>query len=99
MVKHNILILGASYGSLFATKLLLAGHQATLVCTRATAELINRDGTVVRFPIKGHDGLLDVRSKQLPGTLTAVTPEHADPSSFELVVLAMQEAQYAAPGV
>jgi len=28
----NVLILGASYGSLLASKLLLAGHSATLVC-------------------------------------------------------------------
>ena len=33
IVKHNILILGASYGSLFGTKLLMAGHRVSLVCT------------------------------------------------------------------
>src|SRR5581483_11310489 len=53
IVKANVLILGASYGSLFGTKLLLAGHRVALVCTRPTAELINREGTLVRFPIKG----------------------------------------------
>ena len=51
-MKYNILILGASYGSLFSTKLLMAGHRVSLVCTRITADLINREGTVVRFPIK-----------------------------------------------
>ena len=40
--RYSILVMGASYGSLFATKALLAGHDATLVCTPATAELINR---------------------------------------------------------
>jgi len=35
----NILILGASYGSLLATKLLLAGHSVKLVCLPAEAEL------------------------------------------------------------
>jgi len=44
-VARNILILGASYGSLLATKLLMAGHNVTLVCRKNTAELINRDGT------------------------------------------------------
>src|SRR5262245_59485215 len=71
IVTCNVLILGASYGSLFATKLLMAGHRATLVCTRPTAELINREGSIVRFPIKGHDTLVDVASKALPGSLTA----------------------------
>jgi hypothetical protein len=99
IVTNNILILGASYGSLFSTKLLLAGHRVTLVCTANTAELINREGTVVRFPIKGRESLLDVASKQLPGELSATTPVEADPSKFDLVVLAMQEAQYGEPGV
>ena len=66
-MKYNMLILGASYGSLFGTKLLMAGHQVSLVCTRPTAELINREGTLVRFPIKGRESLLDIASKHLPG--------------------------------
>src|SRR5437588_5701973 len=88
VVPHNILILGASYGSLFGTKLLLAGHRVTLVCTRATAELINREGTVARFPIKGREGLLAIASKQLPGSLTAAMPDVVDPTPFDLIVLA-----------
>jgi hypothetical protein len=98
-VKQNVLILGASYGSLFGTKLLLAGHRVSLVCTRPTAELINREGTVVRFPIKGREALVEVPSKRLPGSLTAVTPEEVDPSPFDLVVLGMQEGHYGSPGV
>jgi hypothetical protein len=99
IVKYNVLILGASYGSLFGTKLLLAGHRVSLVCTRATAELINREGTVVRFPIKGRPALLDVASKRLSGSLSAATPDAVEPAQFNLVVLAMQEAQYGEPGV
>jgi hypothetical protein len=99
MVKHDVLILGASYGSLFGTKLLLAGHRVSLVCTGPTAELINREGTRVRFPVKGRESLLEVASKQLPGALSATTPGEADPGRFDLVVLGMQEAQYGSPGV
>jgi hypothetical protein len=98
-VKRSVLILGASYGSLFATKLLMAGHRVSLVCTEATAGLINLEGTVVRFPIKGRQSPLDVASTQLPGSLSATTPDDADPSQFNLVVLGMQEAQYGSPGV
>jgi len=50
-MARNILILGASYGSLLATKLLMAGHNVTLVCRRKTADLINRDGTEVRIKL------------------------------------------------
>jgi len=98
-VAYNVLIFGASYGSLFGTKLLMAGHRVTLVCTKDTADLINRDGTIVRMPIKGREGLLDISSSKLPGKLTASTPEAVDPAAFDLVVLGMQEAQYGAAGV
>ena len=98
-MKSNVLILGASYGSLFGTKLLMAGHSVKLVCTKATAELINREGTIVRFPIKGRETLLDISSKSLPGSLSASTPEDVDPAKFDLIVLGMQEAQYGSPGV
>jgi hypothetical protein len=98
-VTYNVLILGASYGSLFGTKLLLARHRVALVCTKSTAELINREGTLVRVPIKGREGLLDISSKQLPGVLTATTPDETDPTPFDLIVLAMQEAHYGSPGV
>src|SRR5690242_21706336 len=89
-MKSNVLILGASYGSLFGTKLLMAGHSVSLVCTKPTAELINHEGTIVRFPIKGREGLLDVSSKKLPGALSATTPDDVDPGKFDLVVLGMQ---------
>src|SRR5258706_4778170 len=99
LMKYNVLILGASYGSLFGTKLLMAGHRVALVCTKPTAELINREGTVVRFPIKGREGLLDIASKRLSGSLSATTPDDVNPGEFDLIVLGMQEAQYGSPGV
>jgi len=96
-MTYRVLILGASYGSLFGTKLLMAGQSVALVCTRSTAELINRDGTVVKFSVKGRD--IDVASTKLPGQLSATTPYGVDPAAFDLVVLGMQEAQYGSPGV
>lgn len=98
-MQRKILILGASYGSLLATKLLMAGHAVSLVCTASTAELINREGTIVRFPIRGRDSLLDISSKNLPGTLSASAPNDARPGLFDLVVLGMQEGQYATKSV
>jgi hypothetical protein len=98
-MKANVLILGASYGSLLGTKLLMAGHRVTLVCTRPTAELINREGTLVRFPIKGRESPIEVASKGLRGALSASAPEDVEPDAFDLVVLGMQEAQYGARGV
>jgi hypothetical protein len=95
----SVLILGASYGSLLGTKLLMAGHRVTLVCTRPTAELINREGTEVRFPLRGRPEPVALSSRDLPGALLAAAPEDVDPAGFDLVVLGMQEAQYGAQGV
>ena len=93
-IPRNVLVLGASYGSLLATKLAAAGHHAKLVCLSATAELINREGTRVHFPVQGA-----IDSRNLPGTVSATTPGAADPGAFDLVVLAMQEPQYGSSGV
>jgi hypothetical protein len=96
---YRILILGASYGSLLATKLLLAGHTARLVCLPAEAELINQEGARVRMPVKGREGLVEVDSRKLPGKLSAGGPAGINPSDFDLVALAMQEPQYRSSGV
>lgn len=94
-MAYKILILGASYGSLLGTKLLMAGHDVTLVCRPQTAALINAEGTTVRLKLKGEAEHRDIRSGDLPGRLAASTPEAADPAAYDLVCLAMQEPQYA----
>ncbi len=94
----KVLVFGASYGSLFATKAAAAGHDATLVCQRKTAELINREGTRVLFPVKGAEPV-EVASPSLRGSVRATTPLNADAADYDLVVLAMQEPQYGAAGV
>src|ERR1700693_1704995 len=97
--NYNVLILGASYGSLLATKLLLAGHTVRMVCLPAEVELINQEGTRLRLPVKGREGLVEIDSRQLPGTLSAAVPEDVDLAGFDLVALAMQEPQYQSPRV
>jgi hypothetical protein len=101
----NILILGASYGSLLAIKLLAAGHHVTMTCRSSTAALINDQGIRVRLPIKarkdlGNNGLLEIDSRQLNGKLVASTPQLVENlAGFDLVVLAMQEPQYRQDGI
>jgi len=98
-MPRQILILGASYGSLLAIKLLLAGHTVRLVCLPAEADLINKEGARVRMPVKAREGLLEVDSRKLPGKLSASLPAEAKPADYDLVALAMQEPQYGSPGV
>ncbi|MBR0796984.1 hypothetical protein JQ615_16450 [Bradyrhizobium jicamae] len=93
-MARNILILGASYGSLLGTKLLMAGHNVTLVCRKNTAELINREGTEVRIKLRDEKTHRAIFSRDLPGKLDAVTPGDVDVSRYDMVGLAMQEPQY-----
>ena len=97
--NYTILIMGASYGSLLAAKVLLAGHTVRLVCLPAEAELINNEGARVRLPVKGREGLVEVDTRKLPGKLTAGGAAGVNPAEYDLVVLAMQEPQYRSAGV
>src|SRR5256885_15682957 len=93
-MPRKILIFGASYGSLLAIKLLLAGHTVRLVCLPAEADLINREGARVRIPVKGREGLIEGDSRKLPGKLSASLPAEVKPADYDLAALAMQEPQY-----
>lgn len=97
--RKSVLMLGASYGSLLATKLALAGHDTTMVCLPVEVEAFNRDGAIVRIPVKGQNGLVTLNSKSLSGRVRAAGPGDVDPTKFDLVGLAMQEPQYRSPGV
>ncbi|HXP77691.1 MAG TPA: hypothetical protein VN823_26390 [Stellaceae bacterium] len=96
---YTVLIMGASYGSLLAAKLLLAGHSAKLVCLPAEVEAINKNGIRVRLPIKGRKDLLEIDSRKLPGKVSADAPGAVNPRDYDLVALAMQEPQYRSTGV
>jgi len=99
MATYNILMMGASYGSLLATKLLFGGHRIKLVCLPAEVEAFNTDGARVRLPIKGRKDPIEIDSRKLPGSLSAAGPGAVNPADYDLVVLAMQEPQYRSPGV
>jgi hypothetical protein len=99
MPKYNILILGASYGSLLASKIMFGGHDVKLVCLPAEADLINADGFRVRLPIRGRKDLIEIDSRKLPGKVSAGGPADVNPKNYDLIGLAMQEPQYRSPGV
>ncbi|MFZ3238649.1 MAG: hypothetical protein WA417_12185 [Stellaceae bacterium] len=99
MTTYNVLMMGASYGSLLATKLLFGGHNITLVCLPAEIEAFNSEGAHVRMPIRGRKEQVELDSRKLPGSLRAAGPGAVNPADYDLVVLAMQEPQYRSPGV
>ena len=95
----KILILGASYGSLLSSKLLLAGHEVTHVCLPNEVELINAEGFRVRLPVKGYEKPVTLDSRELPGKVRAAGVTDVVPKHYDLIGLAMQEPQYRVPGV
>lgn len=99
MPKYNILILGASYGSLLASKMMFGGHNVSLVCLPAEADLINSEGFRVRMPIRGRKEQIEIDSRKLPGKVAAGGTTAFNPKDFDLVGLAMQEPQYRSAGV
>ena len=98
-MAYNILLLGASYGSLLASKLLFGGHHIHLVCLPAEAELINAEGFKVKLPVRGRAEPVLLESKKLPGKITAGPATGVDPKDYDLVGLCMQEPQYRSAGV
>jgi ribosomal protein L34 len=99
VTTYNVLILGASYGSLLASKLMFAGHDVSLVCLPAEANLINVEGFRVRMPVRSRQGQVEIDSRKLKGRVFAGPPDEFDPTNFDLVGLAMQEPQYRSVGV
>jgi hypothetical protein len=96
---YNILIMGASYGSLLASKLLFGGHTIRLVCLPAEADLINAEGFRVRLPVRGSKVPVELDSRKLAGKVSAGGTSGINPNDYDLVGLAMQEPQYRSPGV
>ena len=96
---YNILLMGASYGSLLASKLLFGGHRIHLVCLPPEADLINAEGFRVRLPVRGRKEPVVLDSRKLPGKVTAGGAAGVDPKQYDLVGLCMQEPQYRSPGV
>jgi hypothetical protein len=99
VATQKVLIMGASYGSLLASKLLFGGHEVTLICLPAEVEAINSDGIRVKMPIRGRAAPVEIHSKKLPGKISAAGPAGINPADYDLVALAMQEPQYRSPGV
>src|ERR1700744_278694 len=91
--------MGASYGSLLASKLLFGGHSVHLVCLPAEANLINAEGFSVRLPVRGRKEPVLLESRKLPGKVTAGPASGVDPRQYDLIGLCMQEPQYRSPGV
>ena len=98
-MPYNILVLGAAYGSLLASKMLFGGHKIHHVCLPAEADLINAEGFRVKLPVRGRSEPVLLDSRKLPGKVSASGAQGVNPNDYDLIGLAMQEPQYRSPGV
>ena len=88
-----ILIYGASYGILVASKLMLAGYDVVCVCKKEEADLINNEGFSLEIDSYLKKKVI-LKSEKLNGNIKAIQPESINLDNVKLVFLAMQEAQY-----
>ena len=97
--SYRILVLGASYGLLFAVRAALGGHHVTVVCRDAEAKKINANGPFIHTMARKSGAPILVSRDTADLDLVAVTPDKVDPTRFDLIVLAMQEPQFTAPDI
>ena len=81
MPTYNILLMGASYGSLLASKLLFGGHKLHLVCLPAEADLINAEGFRVRLPVRGRKDPVELDSRNFPAPSPPARPRASIPKT------------------
>src|SRR5262249_56349148 len=96
---YKILIMGASYGSLLASKILYGGHSVHLVCLPAEADLINAEGFRVRLPVKGRKDQVEIDSRKLPGKGSAGGAQGVNPKDYVLFGLALHQPHYPYPAL
>jgi len=98
-MAYDILVLGASFGSLLGMKLVLAGHRVHVVGLPSEVSAIRESGLRVRMPVRGKDTLLELDSRSAAGTLSVSSPDGVQPSRYDMISLVMQEPHYSLPGV
>jgi hypothetical protein len=96
MANYKILILGASYSSLLASKILLGGHSVKLVCLPDEADLIKGGSCSDPGPRTNRGYRARFSQAARPSAAGAAG---VDPKEYDLIGLAMQEPQFGSPGV
>ena len=82
MAAYNVLTLGASYGSLLATKLLFGGHKITMVCLPNEVEAFNSEGARIRMPIRGRKEPIELELAQIAGEPQGGRARRRQPDGF-----------------
>ena len=97
--RINILVLGASYGLLFAARAALGGHRVDIVGRVDEVTQINRDRICVNFPARRKSEKIEISEHTANLDVHAIIPSQAIPQHYDIVVLAMQENQFLDPEI
>lgn len=92
----SILVLGASYGLAVGIRTAIAGHHVDFVCLPEQANMIRAGRFSVRVSARNAGTVLDLGAADCARSPGALTPLEVDAGQYDLVLLAMQEPQYAA---
>lgn len=99
----RILVLGASYALLPGLKLALAGHSVTFVGREDEVAAMRGAPLELRIPLRRSSDKIvlqaQISNHSAPQKPALCTPDQADPSAYDFVILAMQEPHFAAPDV
>lgn len=103
MKRYRIVILGANYGLLPAVRMVLAGHDVTVVCREDERRALSANGAAVSFLRR--DRTLDQRvaiaasgEPSTGGSLRPAGPQ-VGVDDFDIAFFAMAEPQYAVPEI
>ena len=89
---YRVLVVGASYGLLPASRIAVGGHHVTVVGRTEEITAIAASGVVIAFSEERH-----LRPPMGDDGLSLRTPATVEPADFDLVLLAVQEPQVSSP--
>ena len=95
--KPAILILGATYGLLFAARAALGGYNVDIVGHKNEIDAINSDAVNIQIPTAGRGETIEISSRTARLNIRGIAPANVDLGKYGLIVLAMQESQFANP--
>tara|TARA_B110000305_G_C19406756_1_gene623198 strand:- start:806 stop:1852 length:1047 start_codon:yes stop_codon:yes gene_type:complete len=92
--KYNCLIVGASYGSLLAMKLIMAGHSVKIVGQNHEVDAINKKGINVSIKTKLKQKKLILNSKNYSKNLKAIDSSKVNCKEIDIAFFALKEIHF-----
>lgn len=95
----RILILGANYGLLCAMRFALGGHTVDIVCRNEEIAALNQSGIKIDIATRGGGERTMICDQTAAMEINGISAKDAHKRSYDFVVFAMQEGQFADPEI